>query len=73
MTTSRFARDFETALALVQQSASPIMPSDIERIFAQWWAHEGQFECASGQDDHRSVIFSAFLAGWDACNRAKPV
>ncbi len=32
--------------------------------FEAWWKEEGQFVCASGQQSHKEVIHSAFLAGY---------
>lgn len=35
--------------------------------FEAWWKEQGQFCCASGQSDHKSVIFEAWLAGYHEC------
>lgn len=32
--------------------------------FESWWASDGQYSCASGQDCHKETIRTAFLAGW---------
>jgi len=35
----------------------------MEKIFEAWWKECGQFDCASGQDCHKTVIHDAFMAG----------
>jgi len=43
--------------------------SEIKLLFEQWWLLEGQYTCASGQPNHKDVVFTAWLSGWDSLNR----
>lgn len=46
-----------------------ITEAKILELFNSWWLEDGQFVCASGQDNQKQVILDAWRSGFNASPR----